>query len=82
MLQIRVRFFGYAAELAGCRESVVSTNDPTVAGVVSAARREFPTLGPLLDDAIRFAVGTEYATLSASVGEGDIVSFLPPVGGG
>lgn len=82
ILRVRVRFFGHAAELAGCRESVVGIGEPTVAGVADSVRRSFPALAPLLDGPIRFAVGTEYAPRSAPVREGDVVSLLPPVGGG
>lgn len=81
-LRVRVRFFGFAAELAGCRESELEVATATVAGVVAAARREFPALKPLLDGSMRFAVGTDYAKPDARVGTEDVVSFLPPVGGG
>lgn len=81
-MNVTVRFFGHAAELAGCREGSVETDDPTVRGVVDRVRKEFPALRPLLDGTIRFAVGTDYAVLTTPVRAGDTVSLLPPVGGG
>ena len=78
-LQIRVRFFGYTAERAGCAGRDLEIRNATVAGVADAIRQEFPGV---LDDSIRFAVGTEYADDGTPVREGDIVSLLPPVGGG
>ncbi len=79
---VTVRFFGYAAELAGCREARIETDDSTVGGVVDRVRKEFPTLRPLLDGTVRFAVGADYADPATPVRAGDTVSLLPPVGGG
>jgi molybdopterin converting factor small subunit len=42
-------------------------------------QRSFPSLKL---DAMRFAVGTEYARPDTPVRADDVVSFLPPVGGG
>ncbi len=81
-VHVAVRFFGYAAELAGCREGSVDVGDRTVAGVAAALRNAYPGLEPSLNGTIRFAVGTEYASEETPVGDGDVVSLIPPVGGG
>ena len=81
-IQVQVRFFGYSAELAGCWEATVKVGEPTIAGVIEALRRIFPKLDSALNNSIRFALGTDYADPEAAVKEGDVVSLIPPVGGG
>ena len=81
-VHVAVRFFGYAAELAECREGSVEVGDRTVAGVAAALRSAYPGLESSLNGTIRFAVGTEYASEETPVGDGDVVSLIPPVGGG
>lgn len=81
-MKVHVRFFGFSAEMAGCRECDVETSEATVAGVVEALRREFPILKRGLDASVRYAVGTEYAKESTMVREGEVVSVIPPVAGG
>ena len=75
-MKVAVQLFGPLAEAAGTARLEVETSDPTVAGVVAA----LPNLR--VDRSVRFAVNTDYAEPSASVREGDVVSLLPPVGGG
>ncbi len=79
-VNVAVRLFGPLAEQAGRDRLEVSVNGTTVADVVAAVARTLPALR--LDRSVRYAVNTDYADPSASVREGDVVSLIPPVGGG
>lgn len=74
-MKIAVQLFGPLAEQAGRSRIDVETSGGTVGDVVAA-------LGLKLDPSVRFAVNTDYAPASARVREGDVVSLIPPVGGG
>jgi molybdopterin converting factor small subunit len=74
-MKVAVQLFGPLAEQAGRARIEVTTSGGTVADVVAA-------LGFPLDRSVRFAVNTDYADPSAVVREGDVVSLIPPVGGG
>ena len=75
-MKVAVQLFGPAAEQAGASRLEVTVAEATVAAVVAAV----PGLKP--DRSTRFAVNTDYAEPSTSVKEGDVVSVIPPVGGG
>ena len=75
-MKVVVQLFGPLAEAAGTARLEVEVAEPTVAGVVAA----LPDLR--VDRSVRFAVNTDYAEPSATVREGDVVSLIPPVGGG
>ncbi len=71
-----MRLFGYVAEKAGKRELTVDVKEPaTVRNVLAAAGLELPK-------SVRAAVNTEYADVQSPVKAGDVVSLIPPVGGG
>ena len=79
-MNIRVRLFGPLAEQAGKSEVTVVVTGKTVQDVVAALAVAAPSLA--LEKSVRFAVNTDYVEPSAAVGEGDVVSLIPPVGGG
>lgn len=79
-MKIRVRFFGPAAETTGCSETDVEA-EGTVAGAIAAVLEKHPGLESL-SGGMKYARNTEYATPESPLEEGDILSFLPPVGGG
>ncbi|HXG62867.1 MAG TPA: MoaD/ThiS family protein [Planctomycetota bacterium] len=79
-MKLTVRLFGPLAERAGLSQLEVSVDGSTVADVAAAVARKLP--GLRLDRAVRYAVNTDYAELDAPVREGDVVSLIPPVGGG
>lgn len=82
-MTVVVKFFGPAAERAGRSQLVVRLPDrATVADAAAAARREHPPLEQILDAPVRFAVGTDYADPSHPLSDNDVVSVIPPVGGG
>ena len=74
-MKVAVQLFGPLAEQAGRSRIEVTTAGTTVRDVVAA-------LGFPVDRSVRFAVNTDYAEPTAAVREGDVVSLIPPVGGG
>ena len=80
MIQVRVQLFGPLAEQAGRSELTVTVGGTTVKDVVVAVASAVPALA--IDRSVRFAVNTDYAEASATVREDDLVSLIPPVGGG
>ena len=79
-MKVVVQLFGPLAEQAGASRLEVTVVRMTVGDVVSAASAAAPALR--IDRSVRFALNTDYVELSAPVGEGDVVSLIPPVGGG
>lgn len=56
----------------------VEVERPTVGAVVEAVGKT----GLKIDPSVRFAVNTDYAKADAPLKAGDVVSLIPPVGGG
>jgi molybdopterin converting factor subunit 1 len=79
-MNVRVRLFGPLAEQAGKPELRVSVTGQTVRDVVAAVAVAAPAIR--IDRSVRFAVNAEYAEPEAAVREEDVVSLIPPVGGG
>lgn len=79
-MRVAVQLFGPLAEQAGKTRFEVTVSGATVQDVVAAVSVAAPAL--VLDRSVRFAVNTDYAAPEASVREGDVVSLIPPVGGG
>jgi molybdopterin converting factor small subunit len=82
-MRIEVRFFGLVEETAGVHHAFVEVPEGAALGdVVSAVRRAVPSLSDLEGLRVRFAVNAEYAEGGRKLSGGDVVSFIPPVGGG
>jgi molybdopterin converting factor small subunit len=79
-MKVTVHLFGPLAERAGRTRLEVAVAEATVRGVVDAVVRAVPGLA--IDRSVRFAVNADYAEASARLREGDVVSLIPPVGGG
>lgn len=79
-MRVTVQLFGPLAEQAGKSQLEVTVSGTTVQDIVAAVSVAAPALK--IDRSVRFAVNTEYAEPSASIREGDVVSLIPPVGGG
>lgn len=77
-MKVSVRLFGPLAESASASSLDVSVDRPTVGAVVEAVAKT----GLRIDRSVRFALNTDYAEAEAVVREGDVVSLIPPVGGG
>jgi molybdopterin converting factor small subunit len=79
-MKVRVQLFGPLAEQAGKSQLVVTISGTTVQDVIAAVAVAAPALR--IDKSVRFAVNTDYADGSGTVKEDDLVSLIPPVGGG
>ena len=78
-MRVRVRLFGFLAEVAGRREVTVELATATAASALEAVSRECPSLALR---GVKVAVNDEFAGGKTPVRPGDVVSLLPPVGGG
>lgn len=75
-VKVKVRLFGPLAERAGTAELRVEVPDrATVKEVLAATGLRIPK-------SVRAAVNTEYADPGTPVRAADVVSLIPPVGGG
>jgi molybdopterin converting factor subunit 1 len=79
-MKVAVQLFGPLAEQAGASRLEVMVSGSTVQDVLAAVAAAAPALK--IDRSLRFAVNTDYAEPTAAVREGDVVSLIPPVGGG
>ena len=82
MLEVEVRFFARARELAGSANATLSL--PAGATVEAAVQRlavEFPRLGPFLKSC-RVALNEEFAGGAEPLAEGSVLAVIPPVSGG
>jgi molybdopterin converting factor small subunit len=77
-MRVTVRLFGPLAEAASTPSVVVDVERATVGAVVEAVEKT----GLRVDPLVKFALNTDYAGPEAVVREGDVVSLIPPVGGG
>ena len=77
-MKVSVRLFGPLAESASTSSLDVVVDRPTVGAVVEAVAKT----GLRIDPSVKFAVNTDYAGAEDVVRPGDVVSLIPPVGGG
>jgi len=81
-LQIKVSFYSYFKELAGCSETTESlAAGTTLEGLLKMLFARFPRLGAM-QRSFLVAVGVDYQDRSYVLKEGDEVSLFPPVQGG
>lgn len=82
MIRVTIRFFGGAADAAGCRQ-VAETLPPgtTLAQVANSLAECKPGLRPFLSNSL-WAVNEEYASPSTELKDGDEIVLIPPVSGG
>ncbi len=81
-MRITVRLFARLRDLAGNGELVRDIAAPaTIEGVWRALVVEMPALAEY-ERTMSVALNAEYSKMSAAVGDGDEVAFLPPVSGG
>ena len=79
--EIKVLFFGAAADAAGTRQTSVAADGVSVDEVWNMLADRFPGVAPMRGT-LAFAVNNEYATPGETVRAGDEVAVLPPVSGG
>lgn len=81
-MNLRVRLFAVARELAGTDAVVVEVPEPcTVAQLRGALAAGVPALATILPHVL-FAVGSEYARDDETLTAGADVACIPPVSGG
>jgi len=81
-MQVKVELFGRASTQSGERELDVQVQDgATLRAVAEAVVARLPVLG-WIPEICRPALNLEYARWEDPVGDGDEVSFIPPVSGG
>ena len=78
---IKVLFFGAAADRAGTRVAELQTGETTLDGLWPLLAERYPGLSPMRKT-LAFAVNEEYAGGDTPVRPGDEVAVLPPVSGG
>ncbi len=81
-MHVTIRLFARLRELAGASELTRDLPDGAVAmDAWQALVADFPALAEHTRS-ISCAVNEDYARLTAALGDGDEVAFLPPVSGG
>lgn len=81
-MNVRVKLFAAAREIAGSAEIVIDTPSPATAGCVrSALAAQQPKLAALTASSL-LAVNAEYANDATQVSPDDEVALIPPVSGG
>ncbi len=79
-MQVTVRFFAAARELAGAEQQTLALPEGVMLQVLQDQLfAAYPALAALR---VRFAVNQAYAPLDTSLRAGDEVACIPPVGGG
>jgi molybdopterin synthase catalytic subunit len=81
-MNIHLRYFASFRETTGQNEESITLPDgTTVAGVRAMLIERYPRLQPLMQRAT-CAVNHRYVPPETALHEGDVVVFIPPVGGG
>ena len=81
-MRVTVRLFARLHDVTGAGELIREVPEPATArNVWDALVAEWPALGDY-EKTISVAVNAEYSRMTASVGDGDEIAFLPPVSGG
>ena len=82
MIQVRVKLFAAARQLAGSETITVDVTEPaTAAALRDAMANQIPSLKDLLQYA-HFAVNAEYVNSNAVFPPDTEVACIPPVSGG
>ena len=81
-MQIKVNFYSYCKDLAGCAElDVEMAPGSTLGNLHEQLTARFPKLAAMKRSTL-LAVGVEYQPRDYLLREGDEVSLFPPVQGG
>jgi molybdopterin converting factor small subunit len=81
-MQVRVHFYSYFRDLAGCAETELALPAPgRMSDLLAAVHTQFPRLAPMAKSTL-VAVGVEYQDRTYVLKPGDEVSLFPPVQGG
>ena len=81
-MQIEVKLFARARDLAGAQSVVVELGDGArVADLRTALTAQHPALGPIAPH-LHVSIGTDYASDDRALSASDAVACFPPVSGG
>ena len=81
-MKITVQFFSFFRQLTGQNELPLDLSDnATVADVLTQLYAKFPRLREA-DESILIAIGVDFATRTAKLRDGDVLSLMPPLQGG
>jgi molybdopterin converting factor subunit 1 len=81
-MRVTVRLFARLRDIAGSGELAREVpTGATVGDVWRALVAEFPEMARY-ESSLSSAVNADYAKMSAGIGDGDEIAFLPPVSGG
>ena len=80
MAKYKVKAFGITKDIVGGRETVIETEEQTVAALRASLQKKYPALTSLRS--LFIAVNNDYADETAAIGEGDEIALIPPVSGG
>jgi molybdopterin converting factor subunit 1 len=81
-VKVQVRLFAAYREAVGARAVDLDVAPgATVVEALKALQVRFPAVEPLERQTV-FAVNEEYVSPDATLGEGDVLAFIPPVSGG
>jgi MoaD family protein len=82
MMTVRVQFWSYFKDLAGCAETTATLPDgATIADLLRDLHARFPNLAAA-EKSTLIAVGVDYQPRDYQLKDGDEVSLFPPVQGG
>ena len=81
-MSVRVCFYSYCRELAGCAETVETVSaGESIADLLSRVFLRFPKMASM-KRSLLVAVGVDYQTEDYVLQDGDEVALFPPVQGG
>lgn len=81
-MNIKVTFYSYFKELAGCAETIVDMpGGSKISDLQGRLFKSFPRLKEM-ERSTLIAVGVEYQDREYVLKEGEVVSLFPPVQGG
>ena len=81
-MRVTIRLFARLRDLAGASELVRDVQAPaTVQTIWRQLVSDFPAIAEY-ERSMSVAVNADYSHMSAPIGDGDEVAFLPPVSGG
>jgi molybdopterin converting factor small subunit len=81
-MDIKVQFYSYFKDLAGCAETIETLPDASKVGdLLARVAGKHPRLGPM-QKSMLVAVGVDYQDRDYVLQPGDEVSLFPPVQGG
>jgi len=79
-MRVAIQLFGPLAQEAGRSAFALTVAGPTLGDVLDTLAAQMP--GLRISASVRFAVNAEYAKPDRHLKDGDVVSLIPPVGGG